>query len=51
MVKKNVHAAITPLNATEERVHSFIQNNFFKTLQLQHWEGVEVENYWNSKFC
>ena len=45
-VDKNMEAALHPLTDKEREVQETILERFFRPLEVQHWEGGEVIDYW-----
>ena len=43
-VDKNIEAAMRPLTDKEQTVMAEIMTQYFTSLQLTHWEGVEEEH-------
>ena len=48
MLKKNLDAVLQPLSMIEEEVKKELEEKFFSQLTQRHWEGIEVEKYWNT---
>ena len=46
MLDKNIQSALTSLTEREREVKDEVERRFFKPLVQQHWEGVEVGDYW-----
>ena len=48
MVRANCNAVLLPLTDKEQEVKAYIEERFFKPLKIRHWEGKEVEEYWDN---
>ena len=48
MLKKNLDAVLQPLSMIEEEVKKELEEKFFSQLTQRHWEGIEIEKYWNT---
>lgn len=46
LIDKNLDAALRPLTEREQEVQEIILERFFRPLEVKHWEGREVEDYW-----
>ena len=47
-VDKNIKATLYPSSDKEVRIRDKIKKKFFQRLVTHHWEGIEVEKYWNT---
>ena len=45
-VTKNVDATLNLLTEHEADVRDYIMMKYFVPIKQKHWEGVEVEKYW-----
>ena len=45
-VDKNMDAVCHPLTEKELEVREYIMKHYFEPIELKHWEGKEVPDYW-----
>lgn len=45
-MKKNLDTVHTPLTEQEQEVSNYVIKKYMEPLQMKHWEGVEVAQYW-----
>lgn len=46
MLERNIDAVCRPLTEKEREVRDYVIDHYFKPLKQNHWEGVEVAQYW-----
>jgi len=46
ILEQNLDVCLNGLSATENQVLEDIQNKFFKTCNIRHWEAIEIAKYW-----
>lgn len=48
MIRRNCEAVIHPLSVKETEAKEYMRKNYFENITMQHWEGVEVKEYWKT---
>ena len=46
MLEKNIDSVLNPLTDEEREAKKYLEETFFKPLPTRHWEGLELEKYW-----